>query len=332
MVPALALLTATSGAAAQGEQDDLKLALPVRCDMTQDCSIQKYVDRARGPERRDYRCGTMTTDAHDGTDFRLRRFQDLDRGVEVVAAAAGTVLRVRDNMPDISVKEASAPLAPDRLAGNAVVIGHGNGWETQYSHLGRGSVRVTPGQSVSAGTALGVIGLSGNTEFPHLHFEVRRHGKAVDPFSAGESTDCAATQPSLWTAAAAAALVYRPTVVLATGFASSPTEVEREATRVRVPGAMTNPEALVLWGNVSGIQSGDVEIFRIDAPNGGVLMARETRILRNSLVWLSYSGVRRPDGGWQPGKYSGTYQLTRNGVLVGELSMSRYITGSRTKL
>lgn len=310
----------------QGEQGGLQLTLPVQCDMARDCSIQKYVDRATGPERRDYRCGTLTTDEHDGTDMRLRRFQDFDRDVKVVAAAAGTVLRVRDNMPDVSVKRALAPLAPDRFAGNAVVVGHGNGWETQYSHLKRGSVRVRPGQSISAGAELGAIGLSGNTEYPHLHFEVRHNGKVVDPFAAGEPDGCGTKQPSLWTAAATLALAYRPTVVLAVGFAQSPADAEASVQSIESSDVMTNPDALVLWGNVSGVQSGDVEKFRIVAPNGGVLVAEEKHILHNSLVWVSYLGIRRPVGGWQPGKYSGTYQLTRNGVFVGEQSMSKYIS------
>jgi murein DD-endopeptidase MepM/ murein hydrolase activator NlpD len=267
----------------------------------------------------------LTTDSHDGTDFRLRRFQDLDRDVKVVAAAAGTVLRVRDGMPDISVKEAAAPVAPDRMAGNAVVVGHGEGWETQYSHLKRGSVRVRPGQPVVAGAELGVVGLSGNTEYPHVHFEVRHNGRAVDPFAAGEPTGCDTKQASLWTAAAAKALAYHSTVVLSAGFATAPAGAKPEAGQS--PEVIKDPQNLFLWGNVSGVQSGDVEKFRILAPNGGVIVARDAAILRTSLVWVGYAGARRPVGGWQLGKYSGTYQLVRNGVLVGELSMTQYITG-----
>ena len=326
LLSVLAFASETPVAFAQSERADLQLENPVRCDMARDCSIQKYVDRAAGPERQDYRCGTLTTDAHDGTDLRLRRFGDFDRDVKVVAATGGTVLRVRDGMPDISVKQATTPLPADRMAGNGVVIGHGRGWETQYSHLKRGSVRVRPGQSVSAGTELGAIGLSGNTEYPHLHFEVRRDGKAVDPFAASEPMGCAKNQPSLWTAAAASALAYRPTVVLDSGFAQTPAEAETGFQSTSSSAAMKDPATLILWGNASGVQSGDVEIFRVHAPNGGVLVARESKISRNSLTWVGYAGVRRPVGGWQLGKYSGNYQLVRNGVLVGERSMSKTIT------
>jgi hypothetical protein len=90
---------------------------------------------------------------------------------------------------------------------------------------------------------------------------------------------------------------------------------------------MKNPAILILWGSASGVQSGDVQKFRIIAPNGGVILARESEISRNSLLWVSYAGIRRPVGGWQPGKYSATYQLTRNGVSVGEQAMEKFVTG-----
>lgn len=313
-------------APAQREQGGLQLVVPVACDMARDCSIQKYVDRAAGPERLDYRCGSLTTDGHRGTDLRLRRFEDMERDVKILAAAAGTVLRVRDAMPDVSTKQAVAPLPPDRWAGNAVVIGHGDGWETQYSHLRRGSLRVRPGQSVPAGAELGVMGLSGQTEFPHLHFDVRHKGEVVDPFAADMRGGCGKTSRTLWTTAAAQMLAYRPTVLLAAGFVTAPTNIEANIQKLEPDGAMTNPDTLILWGNVSGVQSGDVETFHILAPNGGLLVARERPIVHNSLLWVSYLGSRRPLGGWQAGLYTGTYRLTRNGVFVGEQAVSKYIS------
>jgi murein DD-endopeptidase MepM/ murein hydrolase activator NlpD len=305
----------------------LQLELPLACDMARDCSIQKYVDRAPGAERRDYRCGTLTTDGHDGTDLRLRRFADFGRTVKVLAAAPGTVLRVRDGMADISVRDPAAPALGDRLAGNAVVIGHGDGWETQYSHLRNGSISVRPGDRIAAGAPLGAVGLSGNTEYPHLHFELRKDGKPVDPFAAGSTTVCGGQPASLWSAAAARALAYRPTVVLEAGLSDAADRAHPSLADTKSQNVMKNPAILILWGSASGVQSGDVQKFRIIAPNGGVILARESEISRNSLLWVSYAGIRRPVGGWQPGKYSATYQLTRNGVSVGEQAMEKFVTG-----
>ena len=63
--------------------------------------------------------------------------------------------------------------------GYLVTIAHGNGVRTMYAHLSRVGVRV--GQRVGVGQQVGRIGSSGRATGPHLHFEVRLRGAAVDP-------------------------------------------------------------------------------------------------------------------------------------------------------
>ncbi len=104
---------------------------------------------------------------HDGHDYY---FPDLPVGTPILAAASGV---------------AYARTQP----GNGVVIMHSGGYETIYWHLDSfdqifaGRVDTNEGVSVQAGT---VIGTSGDTGFvhgtPHLHFEVRRYGKQIDPY------------------------------------------------------------------------------------------------------------------------------------------------------
>jgi murein DD-endopeptidase MepM/ murein hydrolase activator NlpD len=65
--------------------------------------------------------------------------------------------------------------------GYLVTIAHGAGVRTMYSHLSRIGVRV--GQQVAAGRRIGRIGASGRATGPHLHFEVRLRGAAVDPLT-----------------------------------------------------------------------------------------------------------------------------------------------------
>ena len=64
--------------------------------------------------------------------------------------------------------------------GNSITINHGGGWETTYSHLQRFSVRV--GDCVNAGDQIAPVGMTGLTQSPHLHFEILRAGRNVDPF------------------------------------------------------------------------------------------------------------------------------------------------------
>ncbi len=63
--------------------------------------------------------------------------------------------------------------------GNLVVVDHGNGLSTAYAHQQR--IYAARGQNVAQGEALGEVGSTGNSTGPHLHFEVRINGAAVDP-------------------------------------------------------------------------------------------------------------------------------------------------------
>ena len=63
--------------------------------------------------------------------------------------------------------------------GNLVVVDHGNGLSTAYAHAS--SLLVGVGQSVSQGETVSLVGSTGNSSGPHLHFEVRVNGQAVDP-------------------------------------------------------------------------------------------------------------------------------------------------------
>ncbi|MNK15530.1 Murein DD-endopeptidase MepM [compost metagenome] len=65
--------------------------------------------------------------------------------------------------------------------GNVVIIDHGYGFETYYGHLSKISVK--QGQRVAAGDAIGKIGSTGRSTGPHLHYEVHKNGKIVNPKS-----------------------------------------------------------------------------------------------------------------------------------------------------
>ena len=62
--------------------------------------------------------------------------------------------------------------------GNITIIDHGNGLATAYAHQ---SSFALSGGSVSQGTVIGYVGMTGNSTGPHLHFEVRVNGSPVDP-------------------------------------------------------------------------------------------------------------------------------------------------------
>lgn len=63
--------------------------------------------------------------------------------------------------------------------GLTVALEHGGGVETRYAHMSR--VAVVPGQQVRAGQVIGYVGSTGLSTGPHLHYEVREQGRAVNP-------------------------------------------------------------------------------------------------------------------------------------------------------
>ncbi len=298
------------------------LILPVRCAVPQACIVQKLPDHGPGTARADYRCGSLTTDAHGGTDFRVLDDTAFAAGVPAVAAAAGTVVRARDGEPDIDVRIRA--FAPGRDAGNGVVIDHGDGWVTQYSHLRAGSITVRPGEAVIAGQAIGMVGLSGNTEYPHLHFDVRHRDLAIDPFD-GRSTAAACglatRETSLWARGLVAVLEQATTAIigggLANGFADAAHPRADEARR-----SLTATMPLLLWSEVSGVRRGDVLRFVITLAHGPVFDERRT-LDGDHLLWTSFGGRAPPPRGWPPGVVRGEISLWRDGKLIGD----RAVTG-----
>ena len=67
--------------------------------------------------------------------------------------------------------------------GQQVLINHGNGVKTRYAHCVTGSIRVRPGQRVTAGQQIASIGSTGNSTGPHLHFEVIVNGSVTNPLN-----------------------------------------------------------------------------------------------------------------------------------------------------
>lgn len=94
---------------------------------------------------------------HAGIDFRAAS------GTEIRSAGAGTVIKAGWNGG----------------YGRMVEIDHGHGFTTRYAHMSR--IHVKEGERIETGDVIGKVGSSGRSTGPHLHYEVRRDGNAVDP-------------------------------------------------------------------------------------------------------------------------------------------------------
>jgi murein DD-endopeptidase MepM/ murein hydrolase activator NlpD len=97
---------------------------------------------------------------------------------------AGIDLLARRGTPVLAAGPGTVTWAARRAGGwgRLVVVRHPDGVRTLYAHLA--SIAVHVGQEVSGGAILGRVGSSGNATGPHLHFEVRVRGAAIDPLGA----------------------------------------------------------------------------------------------------------------------------------------------------
>ena len=299
-----------------------KLAFPVACEIGKTCEVQNFVDRDPGPGAKDYRCGTQTYQDHGGIDIRLHDMAAQAAGVNVLAAAPGRVVRLRDGVADISVRANGAASVAGQECGNGVVVDHGDGWETQYCHLAQGSVVVKQGDRVAAGQPLARIGLSGNTEYPHLHLTVRKAGVMVDPFAPDLASGvCAAGHAGhgLWMAQAAKAIAYKPGAVLNAGFAAAPVSMESiEAGGVVAPTA--GSPMLIAYVRAINLRGGDVQELTIKAPDGALLAAgRQPALDSAKAQYMTFVGKRTQPAGsktWPSGRYTATYTVKRGGEPV----------------
>lgn len=94
---------------------------------------------------------------HEGLDFIV------GRGTPVYASAGGTVQSAKSS----------------KGTGNSIAISHADGYVTVYSHLE--NMMVHSGQRVRRGQQIATVGMSGQSSAPHLHYEIRHDGQALDP-------------------------------------------------------------------------------------------------------------------------------------------------------
>lgn len=112
----------------------------------------------------------VTGKAVEGDPALARNY--LGFGKEILSVANGTVVDMLDGLPDHERIYSPQGVTIATAAGNYVIVDIGDSKYACYAHMVNGSVRVAPGDRVTEGQVLGLMGNSGNSDIPHLHFQV----------------------------------------------------------------------------------------------------------------------------------------------------------------
>lgn len=108
------------------------------------------------------------------TGDRTRNESYYAEGVDALAVADGVVASIKDGIPENvpGVTSRAVPITLETVGGNFVILDVGGGRYAFYAHLKPGSLRVRAGDRVRRGQVLGLVGNSGNSTEPHLHFHL----------------------------------------------------------------------------------------------------------------------------------------------------------------
>jgi len=298
---ALLLLSGPGAAAA----DAAWAVFPLDCRLGRDCWIVRLMDRDLGPGVRDLSGTVRSANGHEGIDIAIPDLFAMIRGVTVRAPLSGTVVGIRDGEPDVPVSDRGREAVRGRECGNGVRIRHQDGLVSQLCHLRRGSIAVRMGDRVRAGTPLGLVGLSGLTDFPHLHLQLERDGEVVDPLE---------VLPQLFAGFDPKQLAQLP-VVVGTGVAPAPpdfADLQRgDFAAGRIPPLPTMAPALVLWVRAFWFEAGDRVEFTLFAPDGKPVFSTGSVLERAQQHGMRYVGRRRPEDGWMPGTWRARVRVRR---------------------
>lgn len=234
-------------------EGNLTFNFPVSCKMGQTCFV--LLDKSTKM-----------------TNIVLNTKQQMQQGVNVTAAAAGTVTAVKNEPAPVAMPGQALKVSPS--CGNQILIQHDTGWLTQYCHLKDDSISVSVGQQVQQGQVIGQVGQSGGASFPELGFMILANGAPADPFTA-----------HLWSNT----IPYQPYGVITSGFSDHPVTLDELINGPVTRQAFTLQDKQAIgWVRMYGVSQGDMQRLTFYKPNGQAYsVPQESTISGNYSQWFA---------------------------------------------
>jgi hypothetical protein len=313
--------------AEEAPPEPFAMSLPMLCPEGHDCWITNYPDQDQSHSAKDYKCGTLSTDGQQNTDFSVGSKLAIRAGIPIYAVAPGVVLGARNNMDDNFRAKGKVTVPPKQHCGNGILIEHQDGWRTQYCHLRKGSVTVKREEEVVEGQKLGLMGLSGDTDHPHLEFTLRQENVPIDPFTGTAMPDsCGAKGGSLWKSPEDPLLTYISASIVGGGFSDKrPQKIGSASDERDIRIFSRQSGSMYLWADVSGLRPDDQLEFEVFGPEGDQALEHTNNIKRLEFRKRAYVEFRKRSIIWPSGQYRGLVTLRRrlNGHFK-EYSIERF--------
>jgi len=304
LIPLLCL-SACVADAAPSQQGDFQLNHPMACTIGVNCWLMNYVDHDSEENIvEDANCEERSYDGHKGTDIAIRGWDDVLKGVDILAPASGKILGVRNDETD----QFPTPVDKARIrqrgreCGNGVRIDHGEGWTTQFCHMKKGSVKVGFEQEITAGTKLGEVGMSGLTDHPHMHMTLRKNGEVVDPYTgrkASQSCGLEGAQP-LWSADTP----YNGFAIYDAGFTATPPDFTAIARGKRQAKPHETSPAFVFYISYFGARINDDIQLTITQPNGEIFAQQNIKQKKTQARQYYFTGRKNSKGPFMTGQWT----------------------------
>lgn len=270
------------------------LHFPLQCSLGDDCWIANLPRHYFEERQLDFRCGPNTYRDHKGTDIALRDLQQMKIGVKVLSPISGVVEAKRNNVDDISSRYTGKNVTKGVECGNGVVISNYE-IEVQLCHLKKASIRLSIGEKVKAGDVIGEVGLSGMTEYPHLHVSFREkigdRVQEIDPFY-GPQPDCGLPAKSMWQNAELMDKHAKTGIVYNYGFAFELGNAEQIRSGKYKLEQPQNPQEFMGFVDIFSVDKGDKLELSILDKNGDVMIARSHKFGKYQARYFFYIGKK----------------------------------------
>lgn len=276
---------------------DIKIVLPLDCELGKNCWISNLPRNYKDKLQVDFLCGHKTYIDHKGTDFALKDLASMYQGVNVLSPSDGIVKAVRDEMEDVNVNNINKAAIRGKECGNGVLIEQDK-FQFQLCHLKKGSIVVKVGDKVKQGDRVGQVGLSGNTEYPHLHLSVRKEVNEnwveFDPFY-GVVGQCGKDPKPIWQDDSILEHVGTGNVYNY-GFSFEIPNVNDvrngKYNDITIP---QNTPQIIGWAEIFSVEDGDIIDLRIEDTKGNTLTEKNHIFKKYQARYFIYFGKKLPD-------------------------------------